>query len=298
MTHNKNLTTFDTVEAMKECGYIKLYSLDLKDKISDLYSDINTYLCHLARQSSLSACEQLLDETDLIESSSILQNNIDYISRNNRTLIAALYDEVKNMPSFLQIVTDKYLKLEVGKILSSSSPRVGKDSLGMRIDLNSESKYATNPHQEFPSFPYSMRGVVVWISLTETNLETGGIDLVPKSHINGVIPLTGDWEEETRRLKMGDFQYAQKSSSMSQDCLEKMNFLPIFSQPGDVYLIDFFTVHRTRQSLSNSPPRLTIQARYYDPYEKFLDWKISKNKQLSIKQPLKTMSLLKEFLYE
>jgi len=295
MECNKKLIVFEAYEHMTQYGYAKLENLKLNCKLSSLYSEINNYICHLSDRAGLRPCSPLLNKLDLTGSALILQKNIDYLARNNRGLISALYDEVKNMPSFLQIVTDNCLTLEVGNILSTYAPRVGKDSLGLRIDLNTESKYATNPHQEFPSFPYSMRGVVVWISLTETNLNTGGIDLVPKSHINGTIPLTGDIDEESIRLKHGDLQYAQKASSMNQDCLDRMNFSPIFSQPGDVYLIDFFTVHRTRAPLPDSLPRLTIQARYYDPYEDFLDWKILSKKQVPIKQPLKTMKLLEEF---
>ena len=291
----KNSTPTSFFEFMNKYGYVKIENICLNEKIFILYKDINNYLIYLSKGDSNLLSSDQLNSNDLITSSHILQENISRLAITNRSLISALYDEIKNMPSFLQLVTDQSLQNEVSKILNTSSPRVGKDSLGMRIDLDTETKYATNPHQEFPSFPYSMKGVVVWISMTETNLETGGIDLIPKSHKNGAIPLTGDFDEEIKRIKDGDLQYAQKASSMKKNFLDGLTFSKLLSQPGDIYLIDYFTIHRTRLPLSKSPPRLTVQARYYDPCDDFLDWKILHNKSLPIKHPLKTMSYLQEF---
>ncbi|MEE2605347.1 MAG: hypothetical protein VYB19_04240 [Bacteroidota bacterium] len=262
----KNSTPTSFFEFMNKYGYVKIENICLNEKIFILYKDINNYLIYLSKGDSNLLSSDQLNSNDLITSSRILQENISRLAITNRSLISALYDEIKNMPSFLQLVTDQSLQNEVSKILNTSSPRVGKDSLGMRIDLD-----------------------------TETNLETGGIDLIPKSHKNGAIPLTGDFDEEIKRIKDGDLQYAQKASSMKKNFLEGLTFSKLLSQPGDIYLIDYFTIHRTRLPLSKSPPRLTVQARYYDPCDDFLDWKILHNKSLPIKHPLKTMSYLQEF---
>lgn len=48
--------------------------------------------------------------------------------------------------------------------------------------------YGLEMHQDWPSMATSNKGVIVWISLYDTNINTHGMILAPRSHKNGPLP--------------------------------------------------------------------------------------------------------------
>jgi len=285
-----------SLQVFAELGYAKVSSCQTKHLARLLLIEVQSCLESLVERPELLTPLPKTNITPNIDSiANIVQKNIATTASLNRQAISTLYDETKNMTSFFNLITCQEVIESAKLLMNTCHPRLGKDSVGMRIDFGSETKYNTLPHQEFPSFPYSLTGLVAWISLTETSAITGGIDVAPGSHKLGVLPLKGDMAEQQARLERGDLQFAQKASSIPEEIVSSLSFKSVESSPGDIIFMDFLTVHRTRAAPETADPRLTIQSRLYSPDDKFFKWKTANSINARIKYPLDTMVLFNEF---
>lgn len=288
-----------SLKEFAELGYTKVSSCQTKRLVSLLLIEVQSCLESLVERPELLTPLPKTNAIPIIDSiANIVQGNIATTASLNRQAISTLYDETKNMTSLFHLICCKEIIEPAKLLLKTSHPRLGKDSVGMRIDLSTETKYNTLPHQEFPSFPYSLTGLVAWISLTETSAITGGIDVAPGSHKLGVLPLEGDMAEQQARLERGDLQFAQKASTIPEEILSTLKFESLQSSPGDIILMDFLTVHRTRAAPETIDPRLTIQSRLYSPDDEFFKWKMAKSINARIKYPLEAMALFNEFNFD
>jgi hypothetical protein len=98
-------------------------------------------------------------------------------------------------------------------------------------------------HQDWPALQSGLNTVVVWIPLTDVTLENYPVELVPGSHLRGLLP-------------------AMPGAHYSAVDTEGMEFVPAPMRCGDVLLFSVFTVHRTR--IPGIGFRLALSHRYED----------------------------------
>ena len=103
--------------------------------------------------------------------------------------------------------------------------------------------FALKPHQDWPSIVGSLNSVVVWIPLTVVGEYDHPLQVVPGSHLEGVL----EGEEGTNELVVN------KSDK---------DFLTIICSPGDIVVMSTFCVHRTKPTGSGF--RLACSIRYDD----------------------------------
>lgn len=108
------------------------------------------------------------------------------------------------------------------------------------------------PHQDFPSVQGSLDGVVVWMPLVDIDRDNYPLEVVPGSHLHGLLPAT---ESTDRTWEVDSTCYADKQ------------YVPVEVGVGDVVFMSLFTVHRSSQRGSTGRLRLALSTRYDNAQE-------------------------------
>ena len=93
----------------------------------------------------------------------------------------------------------------------------------------SEGYHRTPPHQDWRSVQGSLDSIVVWLPLVAVNRDFGAIEVIPGSHLEGLL--------ETRRDRFGNV--------VKESLVDNERFVPVEAEPGDTVVFSMFTVHRT-----------------------------------------------------
>lgn len=87
----------------------------------------------------------------------------------------------------------------------------------------------TPPHQDWRSVQGSLDAIVVWLPLVSVDRGFGALEIIPGSHLGGLLP--------TRRDPFGNV--------IDEMCIDPNGFVPIEAEPGDAVVFSMFAVHRT-----------------------------------------------------
>jgi hypothetical protein len=109
----------------------------------------------------------------------------------------------------------------------------------------SEAYYKSPPHQDWRSMQGSLNAIVIWVPLAEVHKELGALEIIPGSHLWGLLESHED--EWYRRIEgLGDEQYQS-----------------IEVNAGDVLFFSSFVVHRSGNNVTDSI-RWSCHFRYND----------------------------------
>ncbi|MDP9074839.1 MAG: phytanoyl-CoA dioxygenase family protein [Actinomycetota bacterium] len=175
----------------------------------------------------------------------------------DRTMAATVYDAVKQLSPFVQLMASPANEAVVRELRGCKLVGVAAGGSGIRIDNPDETKYLAWWHQDYPAQLRSRDGIVFWSPLREVTPELGPVEILPGSHGEGVIPVVNDDGGAGRKDA-----YALRLRNESEVVSRYRSVAPL-SQPGDLVLIDYLTVHRSGFNRSDRP-RWTVQLRYFD----------------------------------
>jgi ectoine hydroxylase-related dioxygenase (phytanoyl-CoA dioxygenase family) len=85
-------------------------------------------------------------------------------------------------------------------------------------------------HQDFPSVQGSLDGIVVWIPLVDIDNNRFPLEVVPRSHKQGVLPSNTD---------------SLQTWEINSSSIKEEEFIPVLCEVGDVVFMSNFTVHRS-----------------------------------------------------
>ncbi|WP_426123913.1 phytanoyl-CoA dioxygenase family protein [Pararhizobium sp. PWRC1-1] len=175
----------------------------------------------------------------------------------NRSWGGEIYDAIKQIPSFMRLVSygandDVFRALRPGSI-----PGIAAGGYGMRIDNPGEEKFRAQWHQEFPSQLRSLDGVVFWTPLLPVTADMGPVQIAEGSHAEGLIPVYSD------DAGVGKFGAYALHLDNAEERLSRYKHVAPLSKPGDLVLMDFLTMHQSGHNIS-SIPRWSIQFRYFN----------------------------------
>jgi hypothetical protein len=179
------------------------------------------------------------------------------IARANRALAAEVYDAVKQIPTFMQLVCHEKNADVFQTLRPNCLPGLAAGGYGIRIDFPSEDKYKTYWHQEFPAQLRSPDGVVFWSPLLPVTSEMGPVEICPGSHAEGIIPVERD---DGGVGKTG--AYALRLND-EENRLSRYSSIAPLSKPGDLILMDFLTLHQSGTNRA-AYPRWSIQFRWFN----------------------------------
>jgi hypothetical protein len=149
------------------------------------------------------------------------------ISAANRAWAGEVYDAVKQIPAFMQLVSHEKNAEVFRALRPGCTPGLAAGGYGIRIDFPSEDKFRAYWHQEFPAQLRSPDGVVFWSPLLPVTPEMGPVEICPGSHSEGIVPVERD------------------------------------DGGGDLILMDFLTLHQS--GANRAPyPRWSMQFRWFN----------------------------------
>ncbi|HXQ52133.1 MAG TPA: phytanoyl-CoA dioxygenase family protein [Stellaceae bacterium] len=159
---------------------------------------------------------------------------------------------IQNLPSLFAFGSDQRLlavlrELGLDQPVYSSRPIV---TLSSRRTSQNIGHWKTPPHQDWRSVQGSLNGVVVWHSLFDVVPSLGPLEVVPGSHLLGLL----EAEEDIWYMRVPETVEA------------KMNFVPVETRAGDVLVFSQFLLHRSGTNLEERH-RYAIQYRYNDASE-------------------------------
>jgi hypothetical protein len=179
------------------------------------------------------------------------------IGEADRSFISRLYDQCKQLPSFLRLVSWQGFADLYSSLTGSSLVGIGENSYGIRFDLPNEDKFRSDWHQEYSTNPQSPDGIVFWVPLVDMHEGMGSVEILRGSNREGFIPHV---ELEKYAHKTGLYRLGIPND----DALTRKYYIdqPL-SRLGDLLLMRFDTIHQSGNNIS-AKLRVTLQVRYFN----------------------------------
>jgi ectoine hydroxylase-related dioxygenase (phytanoyl-CoA dioxygenase family) len=277
---NKNLLTQEQVQSFQENGYLVLKNF------------YDSHLIHTLCEEIRSIC-LLLSTHHNIPVDGSFQKIYRTLIQNNPSLHGVIYDALKNLPSFLRLVSlQRNVDLAAHLFgCCSSHIGIGARSYGIRIDQPMDDIYMTDWHQDFHFHARSKKGLVFWTSLTDITQSMGPLQVLPGTHKAGPKMLI-DYRND--HLKSGDYTKIANAVKIEhiQDIIENGNVVDVHTASGDLLVFDYHLLHKSSFNQSDKC-RWTVQIRLFD----FNDpWGIERAWSGSVTSGVDYSKIIPEFL--
>lgn len=181
----------------------------------------------------------------------------------DRKIGGEVYDAIKQIPAFIRIVGHSRNEAVAAALRQTDNVGISAGSYGIRIDNPGEEKHLTLWHQEYPSHPRSVDGLVFWSSLVPVTKELGPVEVCVGSHKIGIakLALAGNFKD----ISPENFQERAKNMIIhnAEELLRPFLRVTPLTNPGDLIIFDFLTVHRSQRNMSVRP-RWSMQIRYFN----------------------------------
>jgi hypothetical protein len=183
-----------------------------------------------------------------------------------------VYDAVKNIPAFLRLLSSERNEHLVRTLRNSDTVGIAWRGFGIRIDNPAEQKFLSPWHQEYPAHMRSLDGIIVWSPLRAVTPELGPVQFCAGSHRAGLFPMVKTPLIDSEHIR----PYATTLEN-EREIVDRYQQAAPLSQPGDVFLVDYLTLHASSPNLAPLP-RWSMQFRYFnfnDPVGISIGWSAS-----------------------
>jgi Phytanoyl-CoA dioxygenase (PhyH) len=252
---NKNLLTQEQIEEFNREGVLILKNFyDLRNEIEPIQYGIWKIISLLIEKYKLP-----------ISTKAFSPETFDYgyqeLIASNRKYGGVIYDAVKQIPAFMRLFSLEKNELLFSQLRGTDLPGIAALGYGIRIDNPNEEKYRSLWHYEYRDQLRSVDGVVFWSPLIPILEELGPVQISPKSHKGGL-----------RRSYLKDPENPDKTGAYAMrieneaELLKQYGIIAPLSEPGDLILMDFLTLHSSGKNISNRS-RWSMQFRYFNFYD-------------------------------
>lgn len=104
-------------------------------------------------------------------------------------------------------------------------------------------------HQDWPTLQSSLNTMVVWIPLVDVNEQNYTLDIIPKSHLKGL--LTGSLNSNFTEIEQSNYSESE--------------FIPLKIKKGQAFIMSSFLIHRS--NMNGKGYRISISSRIEDAME-------------------------------
>lgn len=146
----KSNQTLEIIKGLKQNGYVRVEDCIPKKLIDSLWREMHEVGKIVADR----LCLQLEDFQDPSKTAEYFLS----LSNTNRKFISIMYDQCKQLPSFLQLSSWEGFRKIYGSIYGTSLVGIGENSYGVRFDLPNEERFRSHWHQEYAYNPQSPEG--------------------------------------------------------------------------------------------------------------------------------------------
>ena len=247
------MLTTQQIEEFKDKGFLVIKSFYNREEIEAIQLGIWKIIGLIILKYNLTIKQE--DFT-----SETFDSGFNEIIAKNRSLGGEIYDAIKQIPAFMRLVCCIKNEEIVTQIRQSALVGIGKGSYGIRIDNPNEEKFRAPWHQDYLAQFGSIDGIVLWSPLIKLNESMGPVKFCVGSHKDGVVPVYTNEKKESG--KTGAYALTLDSEQ------ERINRYPLFApltEPTDLVLIDFLTIHASGYNISNRS-RWSMQFRYFNFY--------------------------------
>ena len=176
----------------------------------------------------------------------------------NRSWGGIVYDAVKQIPAFVNLVSDPIHEEIFSSLRHNSAPGLAGGGYGMRINNPFEDQYRAFWHQEYPAQLRSQDGLVFWSPLVPVTEDMGPVHILRRSHVEGPLSIYNCDENDVGRvgaylLRLHD----------EQKYIDKYPCIAPLTNPGDLIIMDFFLVHSSGYNRSTRS-LWSMQFRYFN----------------------------------
>lgn len=189
----------------------------------------------------------------------------------NRRLAGEVYDLVKQIPSFLRLISHPKAEALFRDMRGTDHAGIGAASYGIRIDNPNEEKFRSHWHQEFVFQPQSIDGIVFWTPLLPIKPELGPVVILPGSNRDGLCTYV---RGTTYAEKTGAYQIGIHDEDA---VVSRYDHVAPLTEPTDLLLMDFLTIHGSGYNISDRS-RWSVQSRFFnfrDPIGMKVGWRAS-----------------------
>lgn len=197
----------------------------------------------------------------------------------DRRYASIVYDAVKQIAPFVRLAAHEKNEASFKQLRHNALVGIAHAQYGIRIDAPWEDTFHATWHQEYPGNFRSLDGCVFWSPLRKMFDEIGPVQICPRSHKNGPIPV---WSDESTGQSRA---YALRLQN-EEEILSTYKPVTPLSDPSDLVIMDFSTVHSSGHNVSDVP-RWSMQLRYFNfrnPQGIAIDWVGSFNAGVSIEE--------------
>jgi hypothetical protein len=168
-----------------------------------------------------------------------------------------VYDAVKQIPGLMALVSNPRNMQVFKQLRPGAVPGVAGGGYGIRIDYPGEEKFRSPWHQDYLSHFRSLDGIVYWSPLLPVTPEMGPVILCPGSHAEGAVPV---YKDDRGVGRSGAYALIMDREG---ERLAKYDQVAPLSEPGDLILIDYLTLHASGANVSTNP-RWSMQWRIFN----------------------------------
>jgi hypothetical protein len=176
----------------------------------------------------------------------------------DRRLGSLIYDAVKQIPAFIRLVSHTKHEQLFRALRPGSMPGVAHGGYGIRIDNPGETRFMAPWHQDYPAQLRSPDGIVFWSPLIPVTKEMGPVCFCLGSHRDG--PRSVMMPKQIRNGTQGAYDLRLVDE---QKIIESYFQEAPLSKPGDLIVVDYFTIHASGYNHSKRS-RWTMQMRYFN----------------------------------
>jgi ectoine hydroxylase-related dioxygenase (phytanoyl-CoA dioxygenase family) len=249
----KTVLSKEQLESYRANGYLMVRGLIPNEMRLDTLMAIDGLLCvkqpHLRRSTRASVTEDV--HAKILE-----------LADTDRHALARVYDAIRKVAPFWSMTGAPALVEASSQLLASESVGVIFRGNGIRLDLPNEDKWRSGWHQEYHSQMSSVRAVTAWFSLVPVTMDMGPVELLPRSHVEGLLPVRCLDPMNARKNYAGTFELRDVQGLPSKYPMAHHE-----TEPGDVIFLDFLTVHQSGYNRAAGRARISCQVRYFDMLE-------------------------------
>lgn len=186
-----------------------------------------------------------------------------------RDLWVASYDILKLHPSLYAICNSKSFQ-DILKITDIKKPCfIARPAV--RVDMPCDKNFSFKSHQDHPYSLGSSNSITIWTPLQNTDVKTGTLKIVEKSHIN---KKTYKYSIDDKKYNIDLAKVLKKNTNFKKYYKislndKEFNFKSINVKAGEVLVFSQYLVHKGGINQSNKI-RFSTQFRYTDLSEKKL----------------------------
>ena len=176
----------------------------------------------------------------------------------NRKHGAEIYDAIKQIPAFVRLVASPKLEALANVIRDTDLSGVCGGGHGIRIDNPLEEQFRAPWHQDYTAQFRSIDGLVFWSPLARVTAEMGPVEICAGSQREGLIRV--HTKDPANPTKTGAYALTLENEAV---VVNRYEHVAPLTEPGDLLIMDFLTVHRSGANRSNRS-RWSMQIRYFN----------------------------------